>query len=325
MTRPAFLFPGQGSQAVGMGKRFFDEIALARDLFGQADEILGYKISNLCFEGPDEELRLTQNTQPALLLVSTIAFRLLGIQPVLAAGHSLGEYSALVAAESLRFEEAIRIVHKRGKYMQEAVPVGHGAMAAVLGMSHEDLSRAISQVRSGVVQIVNWNSQEQLVIAGHKQAVEDALKVAKPPRSVMLPVSAPFHSSLMKSAEERLAPDLDGAEFKDLAFPIVTNVDAKIIRTGIEARDALKSQVSRPVLWYKSMEVLGGEAIDVFVELGAGKVLTGLIKRIGRSWPRPITVWNVEDPDSLRKHGIHCFSRSNRSCGPYLMKYSPAE
>jgi len=301
MTRVAFLFPGQGSQAVGMGKRFFEQAPLARNLFDQADEILGYKISKLCLEGPEEELRLTQNTQPALLLVSTVAFRLLGMKPVLAAGHSLGEYSALVAAESLRFEDALRIVHRRGRYMQEAVPVGEGAMAAVLGLNYDDLIRAVSQVQSGVVQIVNWNSQEQLVIAGHKQAVEDALKLARPPRSVLLPVSAPFHSSLMKSAEERLAVDLDSVEFKDPAFPIVTNVDAKIIRTGAEARDSLKRQVSRPVLWYTSMEVLGGEAIEAFVELGAGKVLAGLIKRIARLWPRPIAVWNVEDPDSLEK------------------------
>jgi [acyl-carrier-protein] S-malonyltransferase len=301
MTRSAFLFPGQGSQAVGMGKRFSEYSSLARELFARADEILGYGISRLCFEGPDEELRLTQNTQPALLLVSTVAFRLLGKEPAMAAGHSLGEYSALVAAGSLPFDDAIRLVHQRGRYMQEAVPVGQGAMAAVLGMSYEDLSRAVSQVRDGVVQIANWNSQEQLVIAGHKQAVEEALKTAKPPRSVMLPVSAPFHSALMKSAEERLAVDLDNVEFKDLTFPIVTNVDARIIRMGEEARDSLKRQVSRPVLWYKSMELFGREKIDAFIELGAGKVLTGLIKRIGRSWSHPFTTWNIEDPDSLEK------------------------
>jgi [acyl-carrier-protein] S-malonyltransferase len=301
MSRLAFLFPGQGSQAVGMGKSFSEHSSLARDLFARADEILGYRISRLCFDGPDEELRLTQNTQPALLIVSTIAYALFGREPAIAAGHSLGEYSALVAAGSLRFEDALRLVHNRGRYMQEAVPVGQGAMAAVLGMSYEDLSQAVSRVQSGVVQIANWNSQEQLVIAGHKQAVEEALKLAKPPRSVMLPVSAPFHSALMKGAEDRLALDLDQVELRDLKFPIVTNVDAKIIEKGEAARDSLKRQVSRPVLWYKSMELLAGETIDAFVELGAGKVLSGLIKRIGRSWSHPFTTWNVEDRESLEK------------------------
>jgi len=301
MSRLAFLFPGQGSQAVGMGKSYYEHYSLARELFGRADEILGYRISRLCFEGPDEELRLTQNTQPALLVVSAIAYSLFGREPAIAAGHSLGEYSALVSAGSLRFEDALRLVHNRGRYMQEAVPVGQGAMAAVLGMSYEDLSQAVSRVQSGVVQIANWNSQEQLVIAGHKQAVEEALKMAKPPRSVMLPVSGPFHSALMKGAEDRLAMDLDRVEFKDLKFPIVTNVDAKIIEKGEDARDSLKRQVSRPVLWYKSMQRLAGENIDAFVELGPGKVLTGLIKRIGRSWPHPFATWNVEDRESLDK------------------------
>lgn len=301
MSRLAFLFPGQGSQAVGMGKSFYEHYSLARELFDRADEILGYRISRLCFEGPEPDLRLTQNTQPALLVVSTIACSLFGREPAIAAGHSLGEYSALVAAGSLRFEDALRLVHSRGRYMQEAVPVGQGAMAAVLGMSYEDLNQAVSRVQSGVVQIANWNSQEQLVIAGHKQAVEEALKSAKPPRSVMLPVSAPFHSSLMKGAEDRLAKDLDQVEFKDLKFPIVTNVDAKMIQTGEEARESLTRQVSRPVLWYKSMELLAGKTIDAFVELGPGKVLTGLIKRIGRSWPHPFATWNVEDRESLEK------------------------
>jgi len=185
--------------------------------------------------------------------------------------------------------------------MQEAVPVGVGAMAAVLGASYDDLSRALAQVGEGVAQIANWNSPDQIVIAGHKAAVEAALRIAKPPRSVMLPVSAPFHSSLMKPAEERLAVDLDRASFRDPSFPIVTNVDAKMITTGEEARDALKRQVSRPVLWYESMELLGSAGIDAFVELGTGKVLTGLIKRIGRGWSRPFAMANVEDAESLER------------------------
>jgi [acyl-carrier-protein] S-malonyltransferase len=284
-----------------MGKSFHDHSDEARAMFARADEALGYKISKLCFEGPEDELKLTSNTQPALLLVSTVAYTLYGREPVIAAGHSLGEYSALVSAGAIRFEDALRLVHKRGRYMQEAVPVGQGAMAAVLGAAYEDLARALAQVTSGVVQIANWNSPEQIVIAGHKAAVEEALAIAKPPRSVMLPVSAPFHSALMQSAEERLAVDLDATEFRDPKFPIVTNVDARIIRTGAEARDALKRQVSRPVLWYKSMELLAGESLDAFVELGPGKVLIGLIKRIGKGWPKPFAMGNVEDMESLAK------------------------
>jgi len=301
MSRIAYLFPGQGSQVVGMGKGFHDRSDLARTIFARADEILGYPISRLCFEGPEEELKLTRNTQPALLIVSHIAASLFDRAPVIAAGHSLGEYSALVAAGALRFEDAVLLVHKRGRYMQDAVPVGQGAMAAVLGMSYEDLGRALARVTAGVVQIANWNSQEQLVIAGHKAAVEEALKIAKPPRAMMLPVSAPFHSALMKSAEDRLAVDLDRTEFKDPRYPVVANVDAQAVRTGAEARDALKRQVSRPVLWYKSMELLGQESIDVFVELGSGRVLTGLLKRIGRAWTHPFTMLGIEDVESLEK------------------------
>jgi len=301
VAKLAFLFPGQGSQAVGMGRSFAQTSEEGGRLFKQADEILGYGLSKLCFEGPEEELRLTKNTQPALLLVSVAASRLFGREPAVAAGHSLGEYSALVAADGLSFEDALRTVHRRGLYMQEAVPVGEGAMAAVLGAKAADLEAAFARVTSGVVQIANWNSSDQIVIAGHKAAVEEALQVARPPRSVMLPVSAPFHSALMKSAEDRLAADLDRLTFRDLKFPVITNVDGRAIRTGEEARDALKRQVSRPVLWYKSMELLAGESIDAFVELGAGKVLAGLIKRIGKGWPRPFSVWNVEDADSLEK------------------------
>jgi [acyl-carrier-protein] S-malonyltransferase len=301
MKKSAFLFPGQGSQAVGMGKSFYDQSDEAKRIFKTADEVLGYSLSKLCFEGPEDELKLTQNTQPALLTVSIVAYRLLGRTPALAAGHSLGEYSALVAAGALRFEDAVRLVHKRGRYMQDAVPVGFGAMAAAIGLGYDAIEAAIGQVKSGVVQIANWNAPDQIVISGHKQAVEEALQLAKPPRSVMLPVSAPFHSPLMKKAEERLAVDLDAVEFADLQFPIVNNVDARMIRTGAEARDGLKRQVSRPVLWTKSMELLSGEAIEAFVEIGTGKALVGLIKRIGRGWAHPFILLNVEDADSLGK------------------------
>ncbi len=299
MNRIAFLFPGQGSQAVSMGEDFYNNFPLAQEIFHRADDSLGFKISELCFEGPDEKLRMTQNTQPALLAVSYIAYKLLEREPGIAAGHSLGEYSALVAADSLKFEDALRLVHKRGRYMQEAVPLPVGAMAAVLGACYEDVKGALAEVRKGVVEIANWNSQEQIVISGHKEAVEEAISIINPPRSVILPVSAPFHCQLMKSAEEKLSSDLDQVEFKNLKFPIVTNVDAQVIQKGDEARDALKRQVSRPVLWYKSMETLSNEEADLFVELGPGKVLSGLIRRTSRTWSSPVTVLNVEDSITL--------------------------
>jgi len=284
-----------------MGKDFYDFSSQAQEIFLRADETLGFKISKLCFEGPEEELKLTKNTQPALLIVSFVAYVLLGKEAWIAAGHSLGEYSALVAAGSLKFEDALLLVHKRGTYMQEAVPAGEGAMAAVLGLSYEDVEKALTKIEKGVVEIANWNSQEQIVISGHKEAVDEALAVINPPRSIMLPVSAPFHCRLMKNAEEKLSYDLDHAEFKDLKFPIITNVDAEVIHKGDEARDALKRQVTRPVLWYKSMEMLLEEKADPFVELGSGKVLSGLAKRISRKWASPPTLFNVEDPVTLEK------------------------
>ncbi len=304
MKQAAYLFPGQGSQAVGMGRDFFEGFSLARDVFGQADEALGFKISRLCFEGPEEELKLTQNTQPALLIISTIAYLLFGREPTIAAGHSLGEYSALVAAGCLEFTDALALVRKRGQYMQEAVPVGEGAMAAILGMDYGSVERGLTGVEGGVVEIANWNSREQIVIAGHVAAVKQALALIRPRRSVMLPVSAPFHCRLMKSAEERLSVDLDCLEFRDLAFPVVTNVEARIIHKGEEAREALKRQVSRPVLWYKSMEVIRKQGIDSFFEMGSGKVLTQLMKRIGRGWDRPpmvLTIGNCGDLAEAQK------------------------
>jgi len=300
----AFLFPGQGSQKVGMGQDIYAERSSMRELFEAADRICALPITKLCLEGPMETLTETVNLQPAITLINLACLTLIreaGINPSVCAGHSLGEYSALVAAGCLRFEDAVVLVHKRGRYMQEAVPVGVGGMAAVLGVPGDEVERRIAGVRSGAVEVANWNSDDQIVISGEKAAVEEALAAIKAPRSVMLPVSAPFHSRLMKPAEERLAADLDAVTFAEPRFPIVTNVDARLIRTGEEARDALKRQVSRSVLWTKSMAVMKDLGVDACVECGPGKVLASLIKRISRGWPKPPAIHNVESFEGAEK------------------------
>jgi [acyl-carrier-protein] S-malonyltransferase len=284
----AFLFPGQGSQYPGMGQELAQNFQSARHIFETADRALGFALSRLCFEGPAEDLQLTANTQPAILTVSVAAAQVLkdkGIQPDFVAGHSLGEYSALVATGALSLEDAVRLVRKRGEYMQEAVPVGEGAMAALLGLKSglEEICRDAAQ--GEVVSPANLNSPGQVVIAGNKAAVERAAELAKQRgamRAILLNVSAPFHCALMKPAADRLALDLDSVKFSEAAAPLVNNADARAVREPAALRDGLKRQVTAPVRWEESVRVLSSEGVDVFVEVGPGKVLSGLLRQIDR-------------------------------------------
>jgi [acyl-carrier-protein] S-malonyltransferase len=300
----AFIFPGQGSQAPGMGRALAEASAAARGVFEEADEALGFALSRLCFEGPAEDLQLTENTQPAILATSIAALRAAeaaGLpRPDFVAGHSLGEYSALVAAGALSLRDAVQVVRKRGRYMQEAVPVGAGAMAAVLGGDFEMVEAVCKEAahEGEICSLANVNSPGQIVIAGSAAAVERAIPILKErgaKRAIPLRVSAPFHCALMLPAQERLAADLDSIEFSDLNVPLVTNVDAALIRTGSEARAALVRQVSSPVRWRESVEFLAREGVDTFVEVGPGKVLTGLVRQTA---PQARGL-NVEDAASL--------------------------
>jgi [acyl-carrier-protein] S-malonyltransferase len=302
MGKVAFVFPGQASQYPGMGKELAERYPAARAVFEEADKALGFSISKMCFEGTEDELKLTANTQPAILTVSVAAFRVLeekGIAPDYVAGHSLGEYSALVAVGSLKFADAVKLVRKRGTYMQEAVAAGQGAMAAIMGLSPAVVQDACKRAAEGeVCSAANLNSPEQTVISGSAAAVKRAVEIASQSgakRSMVLPVSAPFHSALMMPAQEKLAKDLEATEFADLRLPLVTNVDADTIRTGEEARGALVRQVSMPVRWEESMRTLLDEGVNTFVEVGPGRVLTGLMRQIERS----VASLNVEDEKSL--------------------------
>ena len=306
MTTPqiAFLFPGQGSQAVGMGKDLAEKYPIARRTFDEADEALGYKLSQLCFEGPEEKLRLTEITQPAILTASIAAWRVLheeGIGSNFVTGHSLGEYSAHVAAGTIDFSDAVRTVRNRGKYMQEAVPVGVGAMAAILGMDVEKVAAVCTDASQGeVCEPANINSSDQIVISGHTSAVERATKLASQrgaKRAVMLSVSAPFHSSLMRPAQERLAADLGELSLQRPCTPVVCNVDAAVIEDANAARDALVRQVTGSVKWEQSMRLLIAKGTQAFVEAGPGRVLCGLMRQIDRSK----TCLNVSDEASLQK------------------------
>jgi [acyl-carrier-protein] S-malonyltransferase len=294
----AIVFPGQGSQAPGMGKDLAEKFAVARQVFEEADDALGFAISRLCFDGPEEELQLTENTQPAILTVSVAGFRAMqeqGIEaPAFVAGHSLGEYSALVVSGSLSLADAVRTVRARGRYMQEAVPVGTGAMAAVIGAEVVDIERICAEARQDqVCSIANFNAPNQTVIAGNTEAVDRAVEllsgVAR--KVVKLKVSAPFHCALMKPAQVRLAPDLAALNFSRPAMPVVTNVDARATTAPDELRDALVRQVSAPVRWVESMQLLMSHGVDTFVEAGPGKVLSGLMRQISRD----VKMLNVED------------------------------
>ena len=305
MNKLAFVFPGQGAQTVGMGKDLFDQYDVAKRLFAEADEALGYSIKDMCFEGPADDLKLTANTQPAILTVSVIVNEILkehGVQPDVAGGHSLGEYSALVAAGVLSFQDAVALVHKRGQYMQEAVPVGEGGMAAIIGLDDEAIAAACEKAtkEAGEVQPVNFNCPGQTVIAGTTHGVEKAveeLKAAGAKKAVVLPVSAPFHSTLMKPAAEKLAAELDKVAIHDAAFPVVSNFTGELETKAEEIKANLVAQADHPVRWITCVKTMQAFGADTFVEAGPGKTLCGFNRRIDRS----IKSLNVENLESLQK------------------------
>lgn len=311
MSKLAFIFPGQGSQHPGMGRDLADNFSISKHVFDEADAALGFSLSNLCFNGPEEDLQLTANTQPAILTASVAAFRAFsekGLKPDFVAGHSLGEYSALVAVGTLSLTDAVKLVRRRGELMQEAVPVGVGAMAAILGIDADKVSEACAAASQSVGQgqscaPANFNSPSQIVIAGHKEAVERATEECKArgaKRAMMLKVSAPFHSSLMMPAQEQMIEPLNATTFNDSNVPIINNVDATIVSSGATSREALIRQISAPVRWTDSVTKLLAEGVETFVEVGPGKVLCGLVKAIAKEAGKEVKLLNVEDSASLQ-------------------------
>lgn len=305
MSKLAFVFPGQGAQTVGMGKDFCEQYDVAKKLFAAADEALGYSIKDMCFEGPAEDLKLTANTQPAILTMSVIANEILkehGVQPDVVGGHSLGEYSALVAADVMDFQDAVLLVHKRGQFMQEAVPVGEGGMAAIIGLADEVIVDACAKATesAGAVQAVNFNCPGQTVIAGTTAGVEAAvelLKEAGAKKAVILPVSAPFHSTLMQPAAVKLAAELDKVEIRDAKIPVVSNYTGKLETAAADIKANLVAQADHPVKWIDCVKTMQEFGADTFVEAGPGKTLCGFNRRIDKA----LKSMNVENLESLQK------------------------
>jgi [acyl-carrier-protein] S-malonyltransferase len=305
MKKVALVFPGQGSQYVGMGKDFFDRSPAAKDVFAEANEVLGYDLASLCFQGPEEDLKLTANTQPAILTVAVAALRVMQaereIAPLAAAGHSLGEYGALVAAGGLRFRDAVRLVHLRGRFMQEAVPVGVGAMAAIMGLSPAEVESLCQEAGQGeVLSPANFNSPGQIAVSGHAAAVKRAVEIVSKQagkKAVLLPVSAPFHCPLMKPAAERLREAFVPVETGELKFPVISNVEADLYPGKDRVKELLFRQVDHPVRWEESMQKMVSLGPELVVEVGPGKVLSGLMRRIRKEIPTA----NVEDGATWEK------------------------
>jgi [acyl-carrier-protein] S-malonyltransferase len=305
MKKVALVFPGQGSQYVGMGKDFFDRSPAAKDVFAEANEVLGYDLASLCFQGPEEDLKLTANTQPAILAVAVAALRVMQaereIAPLAAAGHSLGEYGALVAAGGLRFRDAVRLVHLRGRFMQEAVPVGVGAMAAIMGLSPAEVENLCQEAGQGeVLSPANFNSPGQIAVSGHAAAVKRAVEIVSKQagkKAVLLPVSAPFHCPLMKPAAERLREAFVPVETGELKFPVISNVEADLYPGKDRVKELLLRQVDHPVRWEESMQKMVSLGPELVVEVGPGKVLSGLMRRIRKEIPTA----NVEDGATWEK------------------------
>lgn len=301
MSKLAFIFPGQGAQFVGMGKDLYENFSIAKNLFDEADDALNFSIKKICFEGSEDDLKLTANTQPAILVVSVIISEILkseGIVPEVAGGHSLGEYSALVAADSIKFSDAVVLVHKRGTFMQEAVPVGEGAMAAIIGLDEKIIVDTCEKISD--VQAVNFNCPGQIVIAGKVQGVEKAVEILKSlgaKKSVILPVSAPFHSSLMKPAAIKLSAELDKISISNAKFPVAANFNGNLQNFADEIKSNLVAQADNPVKWIDCVNSMKNFGADIFVECGPGKTLSNFNKRIDKK----IKNFNAENCDSLKK------------------------